>query len=86
MKVTENFVEDIKKIIVNSVGGDIKVQDLTMEFKLVGNLLDSMSVNNLIIGLEDNFGILFDDDELSEEMFQSVGSLINSMEKKIGQQ
>jgi acyl carrier protein len=84
MATHDNISENVKAIIINSVGGDLENDDLTMQFQLVGNLLDSMSITNLIIGLEEHFGIIFDEDELSEESFRSVGSLIGFMKKKIG--
>ena len=85
MAAHDDISENVKAIIINSVGGDINNEDLTMKFQLVGNLLDSMSVTNLIIGLEEYFGVIFNEDELSEEIFQSVGSLIGFLEKKIDQ-
>ncbi len=52
---------------------------------LFGNLpeLDSMAVATVLTALEDRFGILIDDDEISAELFESVGSLGDFIAGKI---
>jgi acyl carrier protein len=70
-------------IIVNTIGGDIKPENLTEDFKLIGNILDSMAVTNLILSLEEYFNFVFNDDELSAEAFQTVGALVELVEQKL---
>lgn len=50
---------------------------MTRHTALFGNLpeLDSMAVATVLTAIEDSFGILIDDDEISGEMFESVGAL-----------
>ncbi|MEF7616847.1 acyl carrier protein [Aquincola sp. MAHUQ-54] len=45
--------------------------------------LDSMAVVSLITGLEERFGIVVDDDEISGDTFASVGTLIDFVGAKI---
>jgi acyl carrier protein len=51
--------------------------ELSADTLLFGNLpeLDSMAVATVLTALEDRFGILIDDDEVSGELFETVGSL-----------
>lgn len=44
---------------------------------LLGSIpeFDSMAVVSVITAIEDNYGISVDDDEVSAEMFESLGSL-----------
>jgi len=79
MDVLENVID----VIINTVGGDIKREMLTEDFKLVGNILDSMAVTNLILTLEDHFGFMFDDDDLSAEAFETVRTLTELVRKKL---
>lgn len=79
-----NILDEIVDVIVKTAGRDIKREALTRDFKLVGNILDSMAVTNLILGLEDRFGFMFDDDELSSEAFESVGTLAALVGGKLG--
>lgn len=52
---------------------------------LLGSLpeLDSMAVATVIAGIEDRFGVVVDDDELSAETFRSVGSLTEFVDRKL---
>lgn len=50
---------------------------LDADSPLFGHLpeLDSMAVATVLTALEDRFGILIDDEDVSAEMFETVGSL-----------
>ena len=50
---------------------------LTSDAALLGAIpeLDSMAVVALVTAIEDRFGIAVDDDEISGETFETVGSL-----------
>jgi acyl carrier protein len=58
---------------------------LTAETRLLGNLpeLDSMAVVNLITSLEEQFGIIVDDDEISAEAFETLSNLARFVEQKM---
>ncbi len=58
---------------------------LASETRLFGNLpeLDSMAVATVLTALEDRFGILIDDDEISGELFETVGSLAGFVAGKL---
>ena len=45
--------------------------------------LDSVAVLELVVEVENQFGITFDDDDLSVELFRNVGSLTSAVEKKL---
>jgi len=77
--------EQVIDVIMNTVGGDIKREVLTEDFKLVGNILDSMAVTNLILALEDYFGFIFNDDELSAEAFETMKTLTELVRNKLKQ-
>lgn len=46
---------------------------------LLGDIpeLDSMAVLSVLTGLEEHFGIVVEDDDVSAETFESVGSLVS---------
>ena len=52
---------------------------------LLGSLpeLDSMAVATVIAGMEDRFDIIVDDDELSAEIFATIGSLAAFVDHKL---
>ena len=78
-----SLINEIKEVIVNSVGTRHKPEDLTADFQLAGNILDSMAVTNLILALEEHFGFSFDDEDLSAEAFETVESLTNLVAQKV---
>ena len=57
----------------------------TRDTLLLGALpeLDSMAVVALIAGIEDRFGIVIDDDEISGDIFASVGTLADFVAAKL---
>lgn len=45
--------------------------------------LDSMAVVTVIAAMEDQFGFVVDDDEISAETFATFGSLVQFVERKV---
>ena len=45
--------------------------------------LDSMAVITVITAMEDQFGFVVDDDEISAETFATFGSLVQFVESKV---
>ncbi len=78
-----NIKQELKKIIANSVGENLNYDSLTDDYQLVGNILDSMAVTNLILGIEEYFDLIFDDEDLSAESFETVHSLAELVRKKL---
>ena len=66
--------------------GDRK-NSLKADSILLGNIpeLDSMAVVNVITALEDHFGITVDDDEISAQTFETVGTLTGFVEQKLAE-
>ncbi len=50
-----------------------------------GGYIDSVGIVSFVMELEDEFGITFDDSELTSPEFGVVGSLVEMIEKKIGE-
>ena len=69
---------------VLSLGG--RAMKFSAETPLLGAIpeLDSMAVVTLITTLEDRFGILVDDDEISGDTFATVGSVTDFVAGKLG--
>jgi len=77
------LLTDIKTIITNTVGNNVVPNPLPNDYPLLGNLLDSLAVTNLIVGLEEHFGFVFNDAELSAEAFENVLCLAELVSGKI---
>jgi acyl carrier protein len=81
--MSRQVTDEVKEVISKSVRAGVTAADLPLDFKLAGNILDSMAVTNLILALEEHFGITFADEELSAEAFETVGSLANFVAQKL---
>ena len=77
------IIEQLKMIISNSIGGVTSPTEIDANTQLVGNLLDSLAVNSLILGIEEFYGFTFDDDDLSADAFETVESLSNLIQSKL---
>ena len=68
---------------VLSLGG--RASSFTRATPLLGSVpeLDSMAVVSLITAMEDQFGIVIDDDDIDGQTFATVGSLIDFVSSKL---
>jgi len=83
----QTIVRDVAALLGDTLALDPAVtESLTRETGLFGNLpeLDSMAVATVLTALEDRFDILIDDDEVSGEMFETVGALADFVAVKTG--
>ena len=46
--------------------------------------LDSMAIVTFFTALEDEYGVYVEDDEVSAEIFETLGSLVEFVEAKLG--
>jgi acyl carrier protein len=76
-------VDGVKAVIVETLGIEDRADSITAETRLFGALpeLDSMAVLELIVVLEDRFGIVVDGDDVSAETVESVASLTEFVER-----
>jgi acyl carrier protein len=75
----------VKKILGHSLNLGSRADQLTAGSALLGGLgeFDSMAVVSVVAALEEAFGITVDDDELSAEVFASVGTLTEFVSRKL---
>ena len=78
---------EIKSILGEVLQLGTRAVDLCADTPLLGSLpeLDSMAVATVIAGVEDRFGIFVEDDEISAETFETLGSLVAFVETKLNQ-
>lgn len=77
--------ERIKELIVEKVLVGVNPEEIDSESQLVSELgLDSIQIIGLIGGLEEEFDIVLEDDDLDFELFSTISSLAKLVEGKIG--
>ena len=78
-------LEDIKTILADVLALGDRKDELTADSGLMGSIpeFDSMAVVNVLTALEEHFGIMIDDDEISASTFETVGSLARFVDEKL---
>ena len=80
------YLEQVKQILADVLSmSDEAHQALDEHSALLGSIpeLDSMGVVSIITALEEQFGIVVDDDEISASTFETLGTLSAFVEQKI---
>lgn len=74
-----------KKILSDVLGLNEQIDSMTKDTFLLGNIpeLDSVAVVAIIVALEKNFSITIHDDEISAQTFQTLGTLVNFIDRKL---
>ncbi len=73
----------VKEIIIGCL--NLTDRELIASSPLLGAIpeLDSMAVVGIITALEDQFGFTVHDDEISADNFETLGSLVAFVERKL---
>ena len=80
----EETKQKIKDIIVKDLELSIKESDIQDEVSLYdgGIGLDSIAIINLIVELENQFGISFDEAEINAKLFSNINTLAEFIQTK----
>ena len=78
--------EKVKSILAQVLGIGERVSALNAQTQLLGGIpdFDSMAVVSVLTVIEEEFGFMIDDDEVSAETFETIGALVDFVEKKLG--
>ena len=81
------YLDQVKTILIDVLNLGEAGQALGADSPLLGAIpeLDSMAVIGVIAALEDSFGIVVDDDDISASTFETLGSLAAFVAEKTGQ-
>lgn len=79
------MVEDIRRILGDTLQLGSRADQLTANSPLLGAIpeFDSMAVVTVLTMVEEEFGITIDDDEISAEIFETVGTLAGFVDRKV---
>jgi acyl carrier protein len=78
-------IDTVRRILRDTLQLGARADELTEASRLLGGIpeFDSMAVVSVVTMFEDEFDISIDDDELSADVFETVGSLTRFVAKKI---
>jgi acyl carrier protein len=77
--------EDVKAVVVATLGLHDRADDLVPGSELLGNLpeLDSLAVVQLLVALQDRFGIEIEAGEVVSDVFETLGQLTALIDAKV---
>ena len=80
-----NITHEVLSIIDDVLSLQGRTAGFTPETPLLGAIpeLDSMAVVALITALEERFGFVVDDDEITSTIFETVGAMAEFVESKL---
>ncbi len=78
--------DEVKLLLAQVLQLGERAQQFDRSTPLIGSLpeFDSMMVIALITALEEHFDITIEDDEISADIFETVGNLCDFVEGKLG--
>ena len=76
---------EIKTLLKETLQLD-EVDSWDEETEILGAIpeFDSMAIVTILTMVEENYGIMIEDDEVSAEVFETLGSLVNFINEKVG--
>lgn len=80
-----NILQEVLRLVDEVLGLNGRSATFTRETPLLGAIpeLDSMAVVTLITSLEEQFGLVVDDDDIDGSTFATVGSLSDFVSSKL---
>jgi acyl carrier protein len=85
MELTTTTFEAVKAVVVETLGIEDRADTLTPDAPLLGAVpeLDSMAVLELVLALETRFEFEIDGEDVTGELFESVGTLTEYVDAKL---
>ncbi|NVJ49078.1 MAG: acyl carrier protein [Gammaproteobacteria bacterium] len=74
-----DITESVKTLLVDTLSLNLSPAELNEETPLLGNFpeFDSMAIVSVITSLEETFEFMAQDDDLTAEVFETIGSLVD---------
>jgi acyl carrier protein len=77
-----NILEGVKEVIYEKIEG-LEETAVTAESKLKDFNINSISFIKIVVALEEKFDIQFGDDDLDASKFETVGDIVQYVEKEM---
>jgi acyl carrier protein len=80
-----SVIQDLKDILAETLQLGTRVETLTADSRVLGSMpeFDSMAVMAVIAAIEQHFGFQVDDDEISADIFATLGTMAAFIDKKL---
>ena len=80
------MIDQVREVLRSALQLGDRADRLNAASGLLGSIpeFDSMAVVTVLTMLEEEFGITVADDEISADVFETVGTLVEFVERKVG--
>ena len=80
-----SVLEDMKRILKSVLGLGREADSFERDSLLLGNIpeFDSQAVVSVLVALEEHFDIVIEDDDVTAEVFETIGSLVEFVNQKL---
>lgn len=80
-------LDQVRDILDSALSLNGRAQSFDRDTVLLGDLpeLDSMAVVSILTSLEEQLGIVIDDEDVSAETFESLGTLADFVDSKLAE-
>jgi acyl carrier protein len=76
-------ITEVKELVITTLGIEHRADALSADTPLTSiPELDSLAILELVVDLESHFGITVDDEDVSAEVFDTIGSLAAFVDAK----
>lgn len=81
---TDKVLAGVQAVLDETLGLGASAYELKADSELLGSIpeLDSQAVLHVLLGLEEQFDIEVDDDDVDADVFETVGSLVELVRAK----
>ena len=78
-------VHEIGKIVARVLQIQSRMDSFTEDTPLLGSIpeFDSMAVVSVLTAIEEDYGVIIDDDEVTAEVFTTLGTLTGFVREKV---
>jgi acyl carrier protein len=82
-QMQENILNDLSRYIATKIVKQPEREIMPLEPLITGGIIDSFSLVDLALYIEDTFGVHIDDTELNAETFDTLEQLVALIEDRI---
>ena len=81
-----NIKDELLVIIDNEIGDDLNtsIYDIPLNDELFQYGIDSLNIMKVILGIEEKYDVVYDDEELNIENFMTISAICHTVEEKLG--
>jgi acyl carrier protein len=84
MDITDQTFNEVRSVVAKTIGIENRAESLTPGSPLAGlPEFDSMAVLDVMLAIEERFGVTIEDDEVTGDLFETLGTLAAFVERKL---